>query len=362
VVSPGQEPRSIPSTGVVSAEALGVLSVVLVVGLLGSMVVAVVVGAVDLSPTVVVRVVLAEVFDTAGADDVPGHIRQIVWELRAPRVVMAAIVGAGLAVVGVAVQALVRNALADPYVLGVSSGASVGAAIVILFGGLASLGTAAISVAAFLTATIAMGLVYLVAQERGTLPPMRLVLVGVVMSHVFAAITSFLVFRGDPRGAQQVLFWLLGSFGRARWSALVIPAVVFVVVFGALALRARQLDALTVGDTTAATLGIGVTRLRTELFLSTAALTAVLVAVSGAVGFVGLVVPHTARLLVGGRHHRVLPLAAVVGALFMVWVDVAARTLAAPEEVPLGIITAVVGAPVFVVLLRHRDRRLRSAP
>ncbi len=361
-MSVDDEFRSVPSTGVVPATALGAVSAALFAGLLVSMVLAVIVGAVDLSPAVVVRVVLAEVFDTSGADDVPGHIRQIVWQLRAPRVGMAAVVGAGLAVVGVAVQALVRNALADPYVLGVSSGASVGAAIVILFGGLASLGTAGISVAAFLTATIAMGLVYLVAQERGVLQPMRLVLIGVVLSHVFAAITSFLVFRGDPRGAQQVLFWLLGSFGRARWSALVIPAIVLVIVFGTLLLRARELDALTVGDTTAATLGIGVTRLRTELFLSTAALTAVLVAVSGAVGFVGLVVPHAARLLVGGRHHRVLPFAAVAGALFMVWVDVAARTLAAPEEVPLGIITAVVGAPVFVVLLRHRDRRLRSAP
>jgi len=327
--------------------------------LVASMVFGVIVGAVDLDVATVTRVVLGKI---GGSPDdlVPAHVRNIVWELRVPRVALAAIVGAGLGVVGVAVQALVRNPLADPYVLGVSSGASIGAALVMLFGSLASLGSAAISVAAFVTASAAMAIVYFVAQERGVLHPMRLVLTGVVLSYVFSAITSYLVFRGDPRGAQQVLFWLLGSFGRARWSLLVIPIVVLVPIVGGLLFRARQLDALSVGDHAATTLGVGVARLRAELFLATTALTAVLVAVSGAVGFVGLVIPHIVRLLVGGAHRRVVPMAAVLGAVFMVWVDIAARTMAAPQEIPLGIITAFVGGPLFIALLRHRDRRTRG--
>jgi iron complex transport system permease protein len=231
--------------------------------------------------------------------------------------------------------------------------------MVILFGVLGSLGSLALSVGAFVTAMVSMSVVYLVAQRGGELDPLRLVLSGVVLGYVLSAITSFLVFRGDPRAAQQVLFWLLGSFGGARWSTLAVPAAVLCTALALLAVRARELDALSSGDEAATTLGVQVRRLRIELFVITAALTAVLVAVSGAIGFVGLVIPHAVRALVGGRHRWVLMLSALLGALFMIWVDIAARTLASPQEIPVGIITALVGGPVFLVLMRQRDRRIR---
>ncbi|GGP47112.1 FecCD family ABC transporter permease [Saccharothrix coeruleofusca] len=277
---------------------------------------------------------------------------RIVWDIRLPRVLLAAVVGAGLSTVGVAVQALVRNPLADPYVLGISSGASVGATAVAAFGLFASLGIYALSTAAFLSALAAMALVYLVARS---LTPLRLVLTGTAMAYGFSAIAMLLVFQA-PRGeaARSAMFWLLGSLGGVTWAALPVAAVTTAAGIAFLLGKARVLNALAMGDEAATTLGVDVTRLRRGLFVVTAAMTGVLVAVSGAVGFVGLVLPHVVRLLVGADHRRVLVVAPLAGACFLVWVDVAARLLAAPEELPLGVITAALGVPCFVLLMRRR--------
>ncbi len=345
------------SAGLLPPTWFGALALALIAVGAVSVVVGVGIGSVRVPAATVVEVIWAK---TLGSVDsaVPAHLVQVVWDLRVPRVLLAALVGAGLSVVGVAVQALVRNPIADPYVLGVSSGASIGAAAVIVYGSALGLGTLGLSGAAFLTACLSMAVVYAVARRGGRgLDPLRLVLTGVVAGYVLSALTSYLVFRGDPRGAQQVLFWLLGSFGRARWSMLVVPAVVLVIVLVWLLIRARPMDALLVGDEAAVTFGVPVARLRLELFVATAALTAVMVAVSGAVGFVGLVVPHIVRLLVGGLHRRVLIISALFGAVFMVWVDLAARTLASPQETPVGIVTAVIGGPLFLFLMSRNDRR-----
>ncbi|WP_220479780.1 FecCD family ABC transporter permease [Halosaccharopolyspora lacisalsi] len=279
----------------------------------------------------------------------------IVWNIRLPRVLLAAVVGAGLSTVGVAVQAMVRNALADPFVLGISSGASVGASAVALFGFLGALGLYALSTAAFLGALGATLLVYLIARSGGGLAPLRLVLTGTALSYGFSAITTLMVFRA-PNGnaAQSTLFWLLGSLGGVTWSSLPVATVVVALGIGYLLLSARRLNALSMGDETATTLGVAPERLRRELFVVTAAVTGVVVAVSGAVGFVGLMLPHLVRLVTGSDHRRVLLLAPPAGAIFLVWVDVLARTLAAPEELPLGVITAAIGVPCFLLLMSRR--------
>ncbi|WP_168582031.1 FecCD family ABC transporter permease [Gephyromycinifex aptenodytis] len=340
--------------GLLPESALAPLIVVLIAAIGASAVVAAGLGSVDLPPQTVIDILRTKL--TGAPTEVPPYLQQIFWELRLPRILLAALVGAGLSLAGVAIQGLVRNPIADPYVLGVSSGASIGAAFVLLFGGPLWLGNGAVTIAAFLTALGSMLLVYGLAQRNGTLEPLRLVLTGVVLSYVFSGVTSFLVFQGDPRAAQSVMFWLLGSFGRARWSSLLIPAVVVAFSSVILMIRGRQLDAMLTGDESATTLGVPVRRLRLELFLLTAALTAVMVAVSGAVAFVGLVIPHVTRLLIGSLHRRVYPVACLLGAAFMVLVDVAARSLAAPQEIPLGILTSVIGGPVFVLLMRHQLR------
>lgn len=280
---------------------------------------------------------------------------RIVWDIRLPRVLLAAIVGAGLSVVGVAVQAMVRNALADPYVLGISSGASVGAVAVATLGLFASLGIYAMSVAAFLSALGATALVYLAARTRAGLTPLRLVLTGTAMAYGFQALTLLLVFQA-PHGeaARAAMFWLLGSLGGVTWGSLPVAAVIVAAGTVYLLANARRLNGLSMGDETATTLGIDVVRTRRRLFVVTAGMTGVLVAVSGAVGFVGLMLPHLVRMVVGSDHRRVLAVAPLAGASFLIWVDVAARMVAAPEELPLGVITAALGVPCFVFLMRRR--------
>lgn len=289
---------------------------------------------------------------TIRGDEVAAYT--IVWEIRLPRAVLAAVVGAGLASVGVAVQAMVRNALADPFVLGVSSGAAVGANAVLLWGAFAALGVWALSVSAFLSALAAMVLVYVAARTAYGLTPLRLVLAGTALSYGFSALTTLMVFRAERgEAARSAMMWLLGSLGGATWGSVPLAAVTVLTGMVYLGARAGQLNALAMGDETAAALGVRAGRLRTELFVVTAAVTAAVVAVSGAIGFVGLMVPHVVRMLVGADHRRVLVLAPLAGAVLLVWADLVSRLLLAPAEIPVGVITAVLGVPCFLLLMRR---------
>jgi iron complex transport system permease protein len=278
----------------------------------------------------------------------------IVWQIRLPRVLLAAVVGAALTTAGSVVQILVRNALGDPFLLGISSGASVGATTVLLFGAFAALGIWAISVGSVIGAFVAMATVFLVSRTGRQLAPTQLILCGVVLSALFESVTSFLIFRGNPQATQSVLFWLLGSFGLANWQQLPIPAIAMVVAIGYLLAQARSLNALAMGTEPAASLGVDVHRLRRNLFVVTSLMVGVAVAVSGVIGFVGLVIPHIVRLMVGSDHRRVLPVGVLFGAAFMVFGDLLARTIVAPQEMPIGVITAFIGAPTLIVLVRRR--------
>ncbi|MFH5822457.1 putative F420-0 ABC transporter permease subunit [Georgenia sp. AZ-5] len=277
----------------------------------------------------------------------------IIWQGRAPRVVAAAAVGAGLALAGAVMQALTRNPLADPYLLGVSSGASVGAVLVLVLGL-----TAALPAAAFVGAMAALVLTLALATGRdGSLSPVRAVLAGVAVAQAGSAIVSFVIFwsaSGDSY--REVLSWLMGSLGGATWSDAAVAGGATAVVGAFLALQGRTLDAFTFGDVSAASLGVHVTRSRWVLLCAAALLTGLLVSVAGSIGFVGLVMPHAVRFLVGPRHHRLLPVAALAGATFLLAADTAARSLFEPRELPVGILTAAIGAPVFAVLLRRRGR------
>ncbi|WP_029902558.1 FecCD family ABC transporter permease [Nocardia brasiliensis] len=286
----------------------------------------------------------------------------IVWQLRVPRTVLAAIVGAGLALAGTAMQTLVRNPLADPYLLGVSSGAGVGAAAVITSGLFAGAGVWALSGGALVGAFIAAALVFLIAVAQGGLTPLRLVLTGTVLGSAFAALSSYLIFRRpDPAAAQSVLFWLLGSLAGADWTRIALPLSVVALAGGVLLATGGWLDALTVGADTAASLGVPVKELRIGLFVLLAVLVGVLVAVSGGIGFVGLVVPHATRLLVGPRHRSLLPACALCGALFLVIADAFTRIVVRPTEIPVGVLTGLIGAPAFLILMGRRRYRFGEA-
>ncbi|WP_425503881.1 putative F420-0 ABC transporter permease subunit [Ruania alkalisoli] len=275
----------------------------------------------------------------------------IVWQGRAPRLLTATCVGAGLALCGAVMQAITRNPLADPYLLGVSSGAALGAVAVLLLGV-----AIALPIAAFAGALLALGATLALAGIGGRLTPARTILAGIAVAQACSALVSFVIFstaQGDSY--REIINWLMGSLAAATWTSVAISGAA-VVIIGALVLaHGRSLDAFAFGDTAATSLGVHVPRTRWLLLTLTALLTGALVSVSGSIGFVGLVLPHVVRLLVGARHVRLLPLAALGGAVFLVWADTGARTIFEPSEVPVGILTAAIGAPVFAwLLLRNR--------
>ncbi|WP_189543457.1 FecCD family ABC transporter permease [Streptomyces gelaticus] len=321
------------------------------------MVLAIGIGAVDVPVGDVWTVLVHHVTGRGPVDDVA--LDQIVWQFRTPRVVLAAVVGAGLAVCGAVLQTLVSNPLADPTVLGFSHGASLGAVLVITLGG-AGLGGLGVSGAAFVGALLAGTLVFALGQRRGRLAPTRLVLAGVAVGYVLLAATSFVQLRATPNELRGVMFWMLGSVSGARWGQL--PTVTVVVVLGAtlLAFLGRRMNALLAGDESATSLGVDVHRTRAVLLVVSALLTGTLTAVAGGIGFVGLMIPHLVRLALGADHRRLLPLSALLGAVYLVLVDLLSRTVDRPNELPLGILTALLGAPFFLWLLR-RNRGLDTA-
>lgn len=283
-------------------------------------------------------------------------VDRIVWRLRLPRAVLACVVGGGLSIIGVAMQTLVRNPLAEPYILGISSGASAGASVFYL-GFLPPLLTKTFTmpIAAFLGGLFSITIVYLVARDGSRVEVARLLLAGVAMSALMASVTSFVTFSSpEPGKLRAVLFWLLGSLGGARWGILPIPVLTTAFGLVSMLVLARPLDAMLVGEEPAQGLGMPVESLKRGLIVLATLVTGTLVAVSGAIGFVGLIVPHAVRLLVGVPHRRLVPLSFVGGAIFLCWADLAARSLLPGQELPVGILTALCGVPFFLVLLRRR--------
>lgn len=301
----------------------------------------------------VLEILGQRLFDLQPAQAVSSAQDSIVWLIRAPRVVLGALVGAGLALVGTALQAVTRNPLADPHLLGVSSGAALGAVIVVLYLG-EFIGLLSLPLAAFVGALTSMLLVLAIASRAGRLESDRLLLAGVAVSFVMMAASNLLLFLGDHHAASSVIFWMLGGLGLARWELLWLPALCLALALLLLLGLARALNALMAGEHSAVSLGLEPRRVRLLVFVCASLLTGVLVSLSGAIGFVGLILPHVARFLVGAEHRRLLPVSALLGALFLLWVDVAARTLLAPQDLPIGIATAAIGGVFFVLLLRRR--------
>ena len=288
----------------------------------------------------------------AGGD---GPTARIVMDLRLPRALLALLVGAGLGTVGCLLQTTTRNDLADPFLFGLSSGAAAGAVLVITVTG-DLLGLWTLPLAAFAGGMAASSIVLVLIARLGDRGPARLVLAGLAVSFLFMALTNYLVFAGDQRAAHSVLFWTLGGLGLARWDLLPVAAIGLAAILAFAFVRHRSFDALLAGEDTARTLGVDVVALRRTTFLVCAFATAAFVSISGVIGFVGLMVPHIARALAGPMHGRFVPVAALTGAALLLVSDIAARTLLAPQELPIGIVTTSLGA-VFVLALLTREPR-----
>ena len=274
----------------------------------------------------------------------PGFVEQtwsqgreaIVWEIRFPRALLAMMVGSGLAIVGASLQAVTRNMLADPHLLGISSGGAFGAILALLHTGM-FIGLLTVPLLAFAGALLSTIIVLGVSRLADATSADRLVLAGVAVSFIVMAGANALIFLGDPRASHTVVFWMLGGLGLAQWSQLIYPLLILIFCSAWLLSRSHLLNAMTVGDETATSLGILVTRFRMIIFILCALITGVMVSFSGIIGFVGLMVPHIVRILVGGNHYRVIPISGIFGSILLIWADIAARTIMSPEDMPIGI-------------------------
>jgi iron complex transport system permease protein len=290
--------------------------------------------------------------------DVPNELTGtllILRDIRAPRVLVSLVIGATLGVCGAAMQGIFRNPLASPYLLGVASGANMGAALSIVLGVSGLLSGLGLPIGAFLGGLLAVSTVYGLSQARITGEASNtLILAGVALGALFTAVTSFLVFLSGSQMV-EIIIWMMGSMGRGGWEELAWLTPVGVLGSALLIYRASDLNALALGDMGAHHLGIAPERTRRRIAGTVTVMTAAAVAVSGTIGFVGLVTPHAVRLIAGPDHRLLLPASALAGALFLLVADTVARTILSPVELPVGIITAVLGAPFFLYLLIHRS-------
>ncbi len=281
---------------------------------------------------------------------------RIIWDIRLPRVLLSFIVGGGLSIVGVAMQTLVRNPLAEPYILGISSGASAGASLFYL-GFLPPLFTLNLTLplAAFLGGLLTMSIVYLIAKQGNQIEVTRLLLAGIAMSSLMGAFSTFATLASpELEKMKTIMFWLQGALTQARWDMLLLPTITSIAALLILLIFARPLDSMLLGEEAAFHLGIPVEIFKKMLILLATFVTGVLVASAGAIGFVGLIIPHAVRSITGVLHRRVVSASFFVGGIFLVWADVASRTLLQPQELPIGIVTAICGVPFFLFLLRKR--------
>lgn len=299
------------------------------------------------------RIIADNAFHMTLSADIQKNVEMIIWNIRLPRVLLGFCVGAALALAGAAFQGLLRNPLADPYTIGVSSGASLGAVCVLFFQlSIVGLGMYTLPVVSIISGILSLLLVFgLVRLSSRSLAIETIILAGIIVSAFLGAIVSLIIALGDQNSMLQIIYWLYGSVGMRGWShvGLIIP---FIIV-GMLLLfsQSRELNALALGEDAADHIGVNVKKGKLYILLGASLLTGAAVAVSGVVGFVGLVIPHLVRLVSGPNHRHVLPLSMLTGGSFLVLADLIARSIIAPKELPIGVITALIGTPVFAFLL-----------
>ena len=310
-------------------------------------------GAVDLSFSQVIGALTGVNPDTFD--------KQIVWDLRMPRMLLAVFAGAGLSLAGLMLQTVTRNPLADPYLFGISSGAALGVVLTVSLSGTSYFYGAniSLSIAAFVGSLVAMSLLLIVSGSALARQVESMLLAGVALSFLFSAMTSVSLYYSDPQAISAVIFWTMGSFARAQWHSLLMPVFFLVVVLSVVVIWRRQLTALLLGDESAITLGVNVRKFRFMMLALSSLLTASLVSVCGGIGFVGLMIPHIVRFLVSQASAVNPILVALLGGIFMLWVDVLARSLLTNQELPIGVITGLLGSLFFLSLMYWRRRQVR---
>lgn len=329
------------------------LCIFLTVFLLACMIFAIYVGAVDLEANWIYKIIInqstgSEVFSPTW----PTYVEGIVWGMRLPKVIVVACVGAGLSLVGILMQSLTKNTLADPYILGISSGASTGATAVLLLGALPFLGVVSVQFGAFIGALLSAILVFSLGGKRSNTT--KLVLTGVAISSLFSALTNIMIFMTpESRKVNSALFWMTGSFASVEWNDVLPIIITLVVTILFMLWIHKALDAMLLGEELAITMGVNVRIIKIIIILISTLITGVMVSVCGVIGFIGLIIPHISRSIIGTTHTRLIPFSALLGGIFLVLADMLARIVVAPSELPIGVITAILGVPFFLVLLKR---------
>ncbi|GHF05397.1 ABC transporter permease [Aliiroseovarius zhejiangensis] len=291
------------------------------------------------------------------SDDAPRGLSLIIWQWRIPRVLAVGVIGAGLALAGALMQTALRNPMADPYLMGLSSGASAAAVGAILWLPDWITDSFGVPAIAFFGAALAFVLTFGLSTRRGQpLDPLVVILAGVAVSLMFQSLTAFFLYLGDPQAVRSALGWLMGTAANTEWRELPLVTCALLAAMIWAMRNSNALDATLLGEERAQALGVRTGRLRMGVFLATVTLTGLAVSVAGIVGFIGLIIPHMARLLTGARHRVLLPLTLTLGALVLIAVDLLCRTLLAPEELPLGVLLALLAAPPFILILRGLRR------
>ncbi|WP_415335882.1 FecCD family ABC transporter permease [Clostridium perfringens] len=331
------------------------IAVLLILLFISSIILGISFGAVDIPPYDVYRVFLYKVFGIkiGNLDEILNStLFDIIWGLRMPRVLLGAFAGMALAMVGVIMQATIQNPLGDPYILGLSSGASLGATFSILIGFSGVLSSFGAPLGAFLGALIASIFVYFLAKIGGRITPFKMILAGMVISSICSSLTSLIIFLSkDNEGIRTVNFWMMGSLAGAEWSNIVLPIAISVIPLIYFFTQYRNLNLMVLGDETSITLGLNIEKHRKIYMILSSLITGVIVSVCGTIGFVGIMIPHIVRLIFGTDHKTLLPFSALVGAIFLIWADIIARCAITNMELPIGIITSVIGAPFLLWLM-----------
>ena len=331
-------------------------SVILLVILFLSIGFAVTIGSVDISIKEVYQVILYKLLNIGDSSIGTGAVADAVWLIRMPRIVLAIAVGVGLSVVGIVMQAIVKNPLADPYILGVSSGASLGATLAVVLGIGSSFGSNSLGIMGFIGAFGVSILVLIISNIGERSNSIKLLLAGMALSSVCSSFSSFLVYiSDDSQKLKTITFWLMGSLAGAKWNEIVIimPIIILGVIF--FMTQYRTLNLMLLGDEVSITLGTDLHKFRIIYLVITSLMIGLLVYVSGMIGFVGLIIPHIVRMIFGTDHKKIIPISALLGAIILIWADVLSRALIKGTEIPIGIVISIIGSPLFVWLMIKKN-------
>ncbi len=335
----------------------------LVAALVLSILTAVTIGSANISVADVYKVIGYEVF---GIDKFmafgKGAVHDVVWVIRLPRIILAVVAGMGLSVCGVVMQAIVKNPLADPYILGISSGASLGATLAVLVGVGAVFGSNSIGIMAFLGALAAAAGVIILANVKGRADSVKLILAGMALSSVCSAFSSFVIYVAkDKSGIQTITYWMMGSLAGAKWNvnAFILPIVLGGTIF--FISQYRTLNLMLLGDEVSITLGKDLRKFRHAYLVVVSLIVGFVVYSSGMIGFVGLIIPHMVRMIFGTDHRKLIPLSSLTGSIFLIWCDVLCRIIIPGTEMPIGILVSMIGAPCFIYLMIKRTYRFGGA-